>query len=104
MDKLIEIRTVIFRDGESWVAQCVDYDIGVQAPNMKILRSRFSAVLNAEFAESMGRTGEPFGGIDAPPQAFREMWDSCDDPLTSADGRTSKNDGHELKLEYALCA
>ena len=104
MDNVIAIRTVILRDGDTWIAQCVDYDIGAQANDVKTLRSRLTAVIKAEFHESMAKSGEPFKGIPCSPAHFKDMWDGCGDPLTSVDGRTSTSDGHELKFEYALCA
>jgi hypothetical protein len=69
------IRVIVFKDGDLWVAQCLEYDIGAQAPDIDTLNTRFQVVLNAELKESMERHGKPFAGIPAAPKRFQLMWE-----------------------------
>ena len=71
----IAIRVVVFRDGDVWVAQCLEYDIGAQASDIDTLNERLKAVLKAELKESHERNGEPFAGIGPAPQRFQQMWE-----------------------------
>lgn len=70
-----EVRLVVFKDGDSWVAQCLEYDIGAQASNLDDLQNRFIVAFKAECEESLKRNGAPFEGIPAAPKHFHDMWD-----------------------------
>jgi hypothetical protein len=70
-----QLRVVVFQEEGAWVAQCLEYDIGAQAPDLNTLKRRFDLTLRVELEESMRRRGEPFGGIDAAPTYIQAMWD-----------------------------
>ena len=70
------IRVVILREGDYWVAQCLEYDIGAQAKNLRDLRAHLDLTLQAELQESLNRHGEPFAGIDPAPKYFHDLWES----------------------------
>jgi hypothetical protein len=70
-----QVRVVVFKDGDSWVAQCLEYDIGAQASSLDELHDRLLVTFFAECEESHARNGEPLKGIDAAPQYFHDMWD-----------------------------
>lgn len=74
METTAEIRVVIFQDSGMWVAQCLEYDIGAQAPDLDTLRDRLAATLKAELLESVARHTKPFAGIDPAPERFHRMW------------------------------
>jgi hypothetical protein len=69
------IRVIVFQDTGTWVAQCLEYDIGAQAPDLDTLRDRLEATLKAEFLESVDRHKKPFAGIDPAPERFHRMWE-----------------------------
>jgi hypothetical protein len=69
------IRVIMFQDSGMWVAQCLEYDIGVQAEDLDTLSDRLKVVLKAEFKESVERHGKPFAGIDPAPERFQLMWE-----------------------------
>lgn len=69
-----KIRAIIFREGDLWVAQCLEYDIGAQAADLDTLQSLLSVVLRAECEAGKAKTGKPFGGINPAPSHFFEMW------------------------------
>ena len=69
------VRVVVFWDEGVWAAQCLEYDIGAQAPDLDTLKDRMTVVFEAELKESMERHGEPFAGIDKAPERFHLMWE-----------------------------
>jgi hypothetical protein len=69
------IRVIVFKDGDLWVAQCLEYDIGAQAPDIDTLNTRLQVVLNAELKESLERHKTPFAGIPEAPKRFHVMWE-----------------------------
>ncbi len=74
MAEKFEVRIVVFREGEFWVAQCLDYDIGVQAGDLVELEERLMIAFGAERKISLARHGEAFAGIDPAPKFFQDMW------------------------------
>lgn len=99
-----DIRTVIFKDGELWVAQCLEYDIGVQAGDLNTLQSRLSAALMAEYTESVEANGAPFAGIEPAPEYFHNLWESSTNKLTPKVKPSIHGDGREVHVDMALCA
>jgi hypothetical protein len=69
------IRAVIFQDGDLWVAQCLEYDIGAQAHDLDTVRRRLGLAIEIEQRTSMEIHGREFAGIDRAPARFFEMWE-----------------------------
>lgn len=69
------LRVVIFREGDAWVAQCLEFDIYAKASNLDDLRARMIATLDAEASYSRSKGRQPFAGIDPAPQHYQAMWD-----------------------------
>ena len=96
-----EIRVVIFKDGDQWVGQCLEYDIGAQAADLSTLHERLQVVLAAENKESLSRIGKPFGGIDPAPAYYHKLWErSLRMTLDSGDKKES-NGTPQLQLAIA---
>jgi hypothetical protein len=74
MNEANEIRIVVFAEGDYWVAQCLEYDIGAQAKDLHELTVRLDLTIEAERRESLERHGSEFAGIDPAPAAYQEMW------------------------------
>jgi len=74
MENETELRVIIFREGNSFIAQCLEHDISAFASDMKTLKKRFMGVLAAEWNISLERNGEPLAGIDPAPKQFHDMW------------------------------
>lgn len=104
MSEHLNIRAVIFQDGDTWVAQGVDYDIGADAPDVQTLHARFEAVVMAEAQESIQRYGSPFKGIPAAPSEYADLWASKNLRLGAIDGHLLKSNSDELELDIRLCA
>ena len=70
----MNLRVIIFQEGESWSAQCVDYDIGARGNSVGEVQKRIINQLIVEARYSAEATGEMFGGIAAAPKYFRGEW------------------------------
>ncbi len=70
------IRVIIFKDGDLWVAQCLEYDIAAQAGDLDTLRSRLLVTVRAEAEAGVEYNGEAFKGIGPAPRHFHEMWET----------------------------
>lgn len=69
-----EIRFVVFREGDQWVAQGLEFDIGAQARTLQEIRCRIPVLLQCELEESIARYGTPFSGLDVAPRYFYKAW------------------------------
>ena len=69
-----KIRVIAWREVGTWVAQCLEHDIGAQAPDLATLHYRLAKSVALEYDESLSRTGTPFGGIDPAPGHFWQTW------------------------------
>ena len=70
----LSVRVLIFREGESYIAQCLEYDISAFAPDKKTLQKRFVSVFGMERNISLDRGGAHFSGIGPAPQQFHDIW------------------------------
>ena len=82
------IRVVAFKEGDIWVAQCLERDISAQASDLDTLRSRIEVAIEAE---------KPLENLPAAPAYFFSLWDKKSDFQQSG-----TSDGYEY--EMALCA
>jgi hypothetical protein len=73
-DDLGLLRVVVYREGDVYVAQCIEYDIATQAHDIDSLLERLDLTLDAECAMSKDRTGKPFDGIPPAPNYFHGLW------------------------------
>ena len=72
-----EFRVVVFNDGGSYVAQCLEHDICAQAIDVKTLRHRMDAVIEAEreYARSLGKS--LVESVGPAPKHFFDMWEKA---------------------------
>ena len=68
------IRVLLSKEGEHWVAHCLEYDIGAQARDLGELRKRLLIGIRAERDESLRRHGKPFAGVGPAPRHFHDLW------------------------------
>jgi hypothetical protein len=73
-DDMDSLRAVVFREDDLYVAQCLEQDISVQAPDLNTLIDRLELAVDAECALSMELTGKPFSG-PAAPVYFHTLWE-----------------------------
>jgi hypothetical protein len=95
------LRAVIFQDGDMWVAQCLEYDIGAQAHDLDTVRRRLDVAIEIERLTSLEIHGRDFAGIDEAPAHFFEMWEK-----RSKSNKQSKvmKAGEPFGVEMARCA
>jgi hypothetical protein len=93
------IRVVVFQDGDKWVAQCLEYDIGAQADDIDTLNERLKVVLKAELKESLARGKAAFADIGPAPQRFHNMWEHR---VRSIEITPPPWIADKAKLDYAL--
>lgn len=80
-DAIKELRFVAFREGDGWVAQCVDYDICTQGTDLAQARRRMNVALRCEAEFTEQKNGKAFAGIDAAPDYFAAMYEAAESAL-----------------------
>lgn len=65
-----ELRIVVLKEGDMFVAQCLEFDICTQGPDLETLRSRMDCLLSIELNEGQA--------IDPAPERFHKMWDRAE--------------------------
>jgi hypothetical protein len=70
-----KIRAVAFREGEWWVAQCLEYDLATQARRLEDLPQELRRLLAVQVAASLECGVEPFYGFSPAPRRFWEMYE-----------------------------
>ena len=99
----ISVRVLVIQEGDTWVAQALEYDIGAQAPDLDCLKRRFEMTVDVELDESVRRTGIPFGGLSSAPSYYHEMWESCSTDFRSL-GESSDHNLPHINYEMKIAA
>ena len=75
MEKEHTIRAVVFKNGKTWIAQCLEYDIATQAISIDMLLYELERILVAHLlvADEEGLP-QPFADIPKAPRRFWEMY------------------------------
>ncbi len=71
MKDATELRIVVYKEDDHFVAQCLEYDICTQAGTREELRERMDCLVDMELQE-MQETGQR---LDPAPEIFHNMWD-----------------------------
>lgn len=74
--ELKAIRILIFKGRRKWVAQCLEFDIAVQADALEDLEDKFHVALAGEqrYCEERGLT--PLTRLPQAPRRYFETWDA----------------------------
>ena len=99
-----EIRAIVFKDGDAWVAQCLEYDIGAQAATVEELDELLDLTIRAELQASIEVNGEPFKGIPPAPKFFFDMWGNQAGTYEPRNPSNILADHNQVKVHLALCA
>lgn len=75
------IRVVAFREGDMWVAQCLEHDISAQGCDFQTAMRRLTATVNCESQYTLKNHGAEFATIDPAPEVFFAMFDAAGDSL-----------------------
>lgn len=73
MDSINKMTFLYFEQGRFWVAQCLEYDIAMQARSLEQLFFEVGRVLagHVAVADELGRL--PFQGLEPAPEKFHAM-------------------------------
>ena len=93
-----EIRIVVFRDGDMWAGQCLEYDIGAQADSLEKLHMYLDIAIAATQRESLKRHGKAFTGVPRAPEHFHKLWGRRAGDFTPQGASPDRN------VTLALCA
>jgi hypothetical protein len=73
----VEITAVAFQEGAAWSAQCLEFDIAVQAKQLTELFFELQRVIAAHIAVSIELGREPFADLEPAPQMFWRMYEGA---------------------------
>lgn len=77
------IRVIAYRDGDVWVAQCLEYDISAQGADFQTAMRRLTATVNIECQHTRRTHGEAFASIEPAPEHFERMFEAAEQSLAS---------------------
>ena len=75
--KEFRVRAVVFREGEWWVAQCLEYDLATQARRLEDLPRELRRLLTVQIQASQEYGVEPFEGFSRAPARFWKMYENA---------------------------
>jgi hypothetical protein len=82
-DAIKQLRVVAFREGDAWIAQCVDYDLSVQGADLAQVKRRMTALIKLEADFTTKNSGECFAGLEPAPDYFQAMFEQAEESLVS---------------------
>ena len=68
------ISAVVFREGEFWVAQCLEYDIATQAKSLRDLQYELQRTLVGHIVASNEAGQQPFEKLAPAPKPYWDMF------------------------------
>ncbi len=71
--RMIEVRAVLYQEGDCWIAQGLEFDITAQAPSLPELHNRFAMKVASEVAISLDLKEQALEGIPSAPELFWRM-------------------------------
>lgn len=75
------IRVIAYREGEAWIAQCIEYDISAQGADFDTAMRRLTGTVNAECRHTLAKHGEEFAGIDPAPAVYADWFETAEQSL-----------------------
>jgi hypothetical protein len=72
------IHAVVFREGEWWVAQCLEHDLVGLAGSLEELPGELRRQLRAQIEISLEAGVEPFAELPAAPARFWKMYEAAE--------------------------
>jgi hypothetical protein len=69
------IRAVVFREGDWWIIQLLEYDLATQVRRVEDVPGEFRRLLLAQMAANAAMGVEPFHGFSKAPRRYWEMYE-----------------------------
>jgi hypothetical protein len=78
MEKQIKLRVLFLKENDSWVAQCLDYDIAAQAKTIEALKLAFNKTICGQCFMDLKDKKEPLGGIGPAPDEYFTKFETAE--------------------------
>jgi hypothetical protein len=75
-EESFEVNVLAFREGELWVAQCIEYDISARSDTLESAMTAFRRAFAANLAANRELGRNALDGVPPAPQHYREMFES----------------------------
>lgn len=69
------IRAIVFNEGTLWVAQCIEYDIAVQANDVPSVLDKLQLTIDAEHATCADEGKRMCDCIAPAPNYYHDLWE-----------------------------
>jgi hypothetical protein len=77
-----KLRILFFREGDWWIAQCLEHDIAAQAKGgLREAEYELERVLITYVGACLTEGIEPFEGMAPAPERLQEMWNKDAEPV-----------------------
>lgn len=76
-EKTLEIRVLVLREGDSYVAQCLEFDIAAQGKTIPEVNRAFELTLKGQVALDLQKGKRPFEGIPRAPERYWEIFEKA---------------------------
>jgi hypothetical protein len=73
--QVLELRVLLYVQNDTWIAQCIDFDIASQAESPKQVIESFERVFAAQLLYDQHKGKQPLEGIAPAPQHFFEAFE-----------------------------
>ena len=93
------LRVIVFREGDVYVAQCIEYDIAAQGATIESVIDRLELTIDAEFAFCGEDGKEPRESISPAPVYYHKLWE---DRMFNINRAVVATPGIAPAVEYAL--
>ena len=80
-DAIKQLRVVAFQENDSWIAQCIDFDLCVQGKDLAQAKRRMTALIRLEASYTKEKFGDCFAGLDPAPDYFAAMFEGAEESL-----------------------
>ena len=97
-----KIKVVLFRDGEWWVAQCLEYDLATQARDYNEVFGKLERLIAGRLAVAAQLNAEPFALLPKAPESYWRMYEKA--KPVEAPVRRSQPLGHDAVPDLELRA
>jgi hypothetical protein len=87
------IRAVIFKEGDWWVAQCLEYDYVAVSRSLEEMPEALQEAVTAQIVVSLEHGVEPFTGFSPAPRRFWTMYERAASALVA---------GHPVELPAGI--
>ncbi len=68
----IKVQVLLFKEGQTWVAQCLEHDLAAQGQTLKQAKESLNQVFITQVVLDLDAKREPFSAVQRAPQFY---WD-----------------------------